>query len=325
MSEARHIQVSEANEGQRLDRWLKRELGAVPQSLIFKIIRTGQVRVDGKRAKADQKLAVGQDVRIPPVTIPDPVTDKYILTDKDRAFIKSLVIYDDGDLIALNKPGDIATQGGTNIRRHIDGLLEGLKNKKGIVPRLVHRLDRETSGVLLLARSAAAVRELGFMFKGKDIEKQYWALVSPAPEIYEGTVNAPLMKSTGKDKEKVVVDEEGQYAITDYQVVDTAGKKVAFIVFRPRTGRTHQIRAHAAHILKCPLIGDKKYGYDPEPFLAQNLAPRVHLHAAFLSFSHPLTKKKIELHAPLPHDIKKGWQEFGFQDKNISVEFKGKS
>lgn len=313
MSGAKHVEVTEAHDGQRLDRWLKRELGKVPQSLIFKIIRTGQVRVDGKRAKADQKLQKGQDIRIPPVKI--ETAERKGLSDKDREFIRSLVIYDDGDLVALNKPGDIATQGGTNTFRHIDGLLEALKTKKGVVPRLIHRLDKETSGILLLARSAQAVRELGFMFKGKDIEKRYMALVSPVPDMHEGTINAPLMKAGGKDRERIIVSDDGQKAVTDYKVVDHAAKKVAFIAFRPQTGRTHQIRVHCAEVLQAPIIGDKKYGFKKELFEDQLQTNRTHLHAYSLSFKHPLTKKHIELTAPLPDDLKKSWKNFGFSEK----------
>ncbi len=319
MSGVKLQKVTEAHDGQRLDRWLKRELGRVPQSLIFKIIRTGQVRVDGKRAKPDQKLSEGQEVRVPPISTDLP--EHKGLSDKDREFIKSLVIYDDGDLVALNKPGDIATQGGTNTFRHIDGLLEGLKTKKGVIPRLVHRLDKETSGVLLLARSAAAVRELGFMFKGKDIEKQYCALVSPAPEIYEGTINAPLLKMGGEMREGIRVNEDGQRAVTDYIVVDNAGKKAAMVVFRPQTGRTHQIRVHAAKVLGSPIIGDDKYGYDPEPFRGQLGTKRMHLHAFSLVFKHPLTKKPISIHAPLPADLKKSWKNFGFNEKMSTISF----
>ncbi len=313
MSGVKIVKVTIANDGQRLDRWLKRELGKVPQSLIFKIIRTGQVRVDGKRAKPDQKVSEGQDIRIPPIST-DP-TEKKGLSHKDRDFIKSLVIYDDGDLIALNKPGNIATQGGTNTFYHIDGLLEGLKTNKGVIPRLVHRLDKETSGVLLLARSAAAVRELGFMFKGKDIEKQYCALVSPTPETFEGTINAPMQKSGGMMRERIMIDEDGQKAITDYQVVDHAGNKIALLHFRPRTGRTHQIRVHAAQVLETPIVGDVKYGYDPEPFKSQLGTKRTHLHAFSLMFKHPETKKPIHISAPLPDDLKKSWRSFGFNEK----------
>ena len=319
MSGVENKKVTEAHNGQRLDRWLKRELGKVPQSLIFKIIRTGQVRVDGKRAKPDQKLVEGQEVRIPPVDT--DATPKKGLSQKDRDFIRSLVIYDDGDLIALNKPGDIATQGGTNTFRHIDGLLEGLKTNKGVIPRLVHRLDKETSGVLLLARSAEAVRELGFMFKGKDIEKQYCALLAPAPELYEGTINAPIRKAGGKMRERILVDEEGQKAITDYIVVDHAGNKAALVYFRPLTGRTHQIRVHASQVLNTPIIGDKKYGYDPEPFRGQLGTNRTHLHAFSLSFLHPLTKKPISIKAPLPNDLKKSWKNFGFNEKLQPIPF----
>ena len=319
MTQVRMIKVTEAHDGQRLDRWLKRELGRVPQSLIFKIIRTGQVRVDGKRAKADQRVSEGQEVRVPPVKAESK--EKKGLSQKDREFIKSLVIYDDGDVIALNKPGNIATQGGTNTYRHIDGLLEGLKNKKGVMPRLVHRLDKETSGVLILARSAAAVRELGFMFKGKDVEKQYCAMVSPTPEVYEGTIDAPLLKAGGKMRENIQVHEDGQKAITDYQVIDNAGKKAALLIFRPQTGRTHQIRVHASQVLEAPIVGDRKYGFDPDGFEGQLGTKRTHLHAFSLSFRHPTTKKHVEIKAPLPLDLKKSWKSFGFNEKLTPVIF----
>lgn len=321
MSDARHETITEAEDGQRLDRWLKKRLPAAPQSLIFKLCRTGQVRVDGKRAKAEQKLVMGQDVRIPPASTPDP-KEKGGMTEKDRTFIKSLVIYDDGDLVAINKPGDIATQGGTGTFRHIDGLLDGLKNKDGIAPRLVHRLDKETSGVLLLARSGKAVRELGFMFKGRQMEKIYVALVAPAPQVLDGTIDAALSKAEGRDKERMILDpENGQKAFTDFKVIDYAARQAAFVAFRPRTGRTHQIRAHAAYALETPMIGDQKYGYQHEGMDEYVTTKRLHLHAARLTFPHPVKGHVVDLRAPLPADIAKTWKSFGFKtDTNVTFD-----
>jgi len=316
MSGVRIEKITSADEGKRVDRWLKKQLGEVPQSLVFKLIRSGQVRVNGKRAKADQRLEEGQEVRIPPVQPPVKRDGPRKLTDQDIQYIKELVLYDDGDLVILNKPGDIATQGGTNTHRHIDGLLDGLKNREGVAPRLVHRLDKETSGVLLLARSAKAVRRLGEMFKTKAIEKRYWALVTPVPEMWDGCVKAPLMKAGGKNKEKMEInEEEGQSAMTDYKVVDHAGKQVAFVVFRPLTGRTHQIRAHAGLVLESPVIGDRKYGYVGEGLESQIKTKRLHLHAYEVLLQHPVTGKRLRFSAPLPPELKKSWKAFGFPEK----------
>jgi 23S rRNA pseudouridine955/2504/2580 synthase len=317
MTEARHIKITEDEEGMRLDRWLKKQIGPGPQSLVFKLIRTGQVRVDGKRAKAEQRLEADQEVRLPPLeSQADKEQKARRISEADKEFIKSLILYDDGDLMALNKPGDIATQGGTKTFRHIDGLLEAFKDRKGNRPHLVHRLDKETSGVLLVARSAKAVRELGFMFKNNQIRKIYGALVAPAPEIREGTIKAPLLKAGGKNKERMVINEEqGQRAITDYQMVDQLGSAAAFVAFLPKTGRTHQIRVHAADVLNTPLVGDYKYGFNPEGLEDQIKARRLHLHAWQLSFMHPFTGKEISIQAPLAPDLAKTWKAFGFSEK----------
>ena len=317
MSGVRIERITSADEGKRVDRWLKKQLGEVPQSLIFKLIRSGQLRVNGKRVKGDVRLQEGDEVRIPPVQNTEHKNKgPRKLSDKDVQFIQSLVIYDDGDVVVLNKPGDIATQGGTNTKYHIDGLLDGLKNKEGIAPRLVHRLDKETSGILILARSASSVRKLGEMFKTKAVEKRYMALVSPLPETWDGTINAPLNKAGGKNKERMEIDEKnGQFAITDYKVVDHAAKQMALVVFRPLTGRTHQIRAHASYALQTPIVGDYKYGYDSEGLETQVKAKRLHLHAYEIRFDHPQHKKLMKFTAPLPADIKKTWKSFGFIEK----------
>lgn len=308
-----HIEVSEADDGQRLDRWLKKQMSGVPSALIFKLIRTGQVRVDGKRAKAEQKLSTGQDIRLPPVKQLDPNAPRPISAE-DKKFMESLVLYDDGDVLVINKPGDIATQGGSKTTRHIDALLPALANKDGLVPRLTHRLDKETSGVLLLARAAKSVRSIGFQFKNKEIEKTYFALCAGLPAPQEGTVKAPLAKR----RDKMVIDkEEGQSAVTDYKVADHAGKRVSFVIFEPETGRTHQIRAHSALVLNCPIIGDTKYGYDPEGLDTAAKTNRVHLHAAELSFAHPGTGKKVTISADLPSELTESWKAFGLTSRSL--------
>ncbi|MEM6781982.1 MAG: RluA family pseudouridine synthase [Pseudomonadota bacterium] len=316
MSKVRHVTVSEADDGQRLDRWLKKQLEGTPFGLIQKLVRKGQVRVDGKRAKGDMRLAYGQDVRIPPVESKEQ-KEKRKLTAEDKAYIQSLVLFDDGDIVAINKPYGLPTQGGSGIYRHVDFYADGLKNDKGIAPRLVHRLDKDTSGVLLLARSAKAVRELGRMFKGRSLRKYYWAICVPAPEMPDGEIHAAIGQSP--KKEMMMVDpEEGRPASTYFEVIEHAGKKAAFVMFWPRTGRKHQIRVHA-HKMGNPILGDTKYEIEndhPEQDIhimqELGLADRLHLHAQRIMFKHPLTNEMMDIQASLPDELKKSWKALGF-------------
>ncbi len=309
---AKTITVSEDDDGQRLDRWLKKKL-KLPHPLIQKIIRKGEVRIDGKRAKTDTRLKAGQDVRIPPLEPAEIRNDpKKPLTAEERAFIKSLIIFQDKDVIVLNKPAGIAVQGGSKTTRHLDRLLPALAGRDGIAPRLVHRLDKETSGLLLLARSAKSAKILGDAFKTRKPKKIYWALVAPTPSIHEGTIKAPLVKAGGKNKERMHVDEkEGKFALTDYAVLDHAHNKVAFVAFKPQTGRTHQIRAHA-ELLGSPILGDRKYGREIEPPEGLSYANRLHLHARRLKLPHPSNNTMLDITAPLPDDLKNSWKAFGF-------------
>lgn len=322
MSNVRHLKVAKDDDGQRLDRWLKRYVPELPYTLAQKLMRSGQIRVDSKRAKAETRLKAGQDVRIPPIaTVDARKQQRSVISDKDRAFIKSLVIYDDGDVIALNKPADLATQGGTKMKRHIDGLLDALKNKEGVKPRLVHRLDKDTSGVLLLARSAQAARALGDIFKGREIKKIYWAIVTPTPEMQQGTIKAKLHKTEGMRREKVVVDEEeGKHARTEYAVIDSIGNETAFVAFWPRTGRMHQIRVHA-QVMGCPIIGDGKYGGRVDSIKGMDHAKRMHLHARRLILPHPTRKGVIDITAPLPPELVTSWRNFGFNPNDKSDPF----
>lgn len=326
MSGVRHITVKADDDNQRMDRWLKKQCEGVPFGLLQKLMRQGQIRVDSKRVKPDTRLKEGQIVRMPPMEDKDQKERR--ISKEDAAYIKSLVIYDDGDVLAIHKPSGLATQGGTGIKQHVDGLMDGLINHLGVRPRLVHRLDKDTSGVLLLARSAEMARRLGKTFKGRDIQKIYWALVSPAPEMNNGEIRAPLLKSGIGDREKIVIDiEEGLPATTLFDVMDRAHKQAAFIAFWPRTGRTHQIRAHAEH-LGCPIVGDHKYGtreYDHEheymDLEGVDIAQRLHLHAYSLTFRHPRTNKVITIQADLPKDLQKSWQVLGFDPHTKTTPF----
>lgn len=320
-NEPRILTVSRDDDGQRLDRWLKRMAPDLPYVLVQKLIRKGQIRIDGKRAKMDTRIEQGQEVRLSaakPESRQHPDNKKVRkISSEDIAYIQSLVIYQDKDIIALNKPIGMATQGGSKVKRHIDGLLDGLADNDGVRPRLVHRLDKDTSGVLLLARSAKVAKALGDIFKGRDIKKIYWAIVTPTPEMMHGTIKAPLLKGGEQGREKVHVDhEEGKYAQTEYAVVENAASRAAFVAFWPRTGRTHQIRVHA-QIAGFPILGDGKYG-GASAMMDEDMehARTLHLHAQRLIFMHPTQKGRImDIRAPLPPEIAKTWKTLGFNAK----------
>lgn len=325
-----NIIVSETDDGQRLDRWLKKHFAGIPFGQMQKILRTGQLRIDGKRAKGEARLVTGQILRIPPALRGIGIKERVGVSPKDTAFIKSLVIYKDDDLIAINKPAGLATQGGSKISRHVDGMLEALCYDSEERPHLVHRLDKDTSGVLLIARSAAAAREMGHLFKSRDIRKYYWAVTVPAPPDVEGKIRSTLAKVEGRGGERMMaVDEDnesGKMALTNYAVVDSLDDRVAWVAFWPRTGRTHQIRVHAAE-LGCPLLGDYKYGPGLDETVAdlmagQSMAKTLHLHARRLIFDHPRTGARVDITAPLGEEMKKTFGHFGFNHDDKTDHFK---
>lgn len=326
MSGIRMITVKDDDEGQRIDRWIKKYVPDMPYVLAQKLMRKGAIRADGKRVKPDTRLKGGQEIKIPPFDskAPSKTPRKQKLSDEDAAFVRSLVLYEDEHVIALNKPYDLAVQGGTKTKRHIDGMLEAFKNKEGVVPRLVHRLDKETSGVLLLARSAKCARELGFAFKKKAVRKIYWAVVSPTPETYEGTIKAPIVKSGGDYEKMVIDDEDGKFAVTEYTIVEHAGRAAAFVAFWPRTGRTHQIRVHAAEVLKTTILGDRKYRAEKDEesklidanLAGMDIAKRMHLHAHRLILPHPMKNGQVlDIKAPLSPELAKSWKSLGFNHR----------
>lgn len=292
------------DDGQRLDRFLKKKFPDLAFGQLQKLLRTGQIRIDGKRVKGDAKLQKGQDLRLPPQLSNAEVASK-TTNAKDTHLIRSLVIYEDEDVVAIDKPAGLAVQGGSSITRHVDGMLNGLTGKNGVRPRLVHRLDKDTSGVLVLARSAEAARRLATAFAGRDTEKIYYAITAPAPKKDTDRIDAALTKGmAGSDVEKMMQDDEiGKPAITDYRVLARAPNNTAALVeFLPLTGRTHQIRVHAS-LIGCPLWGDRKYGGSG--------AERFYLHARFLELTHPKTDRPLHLEAPLPAAFKTACQKLG--------------
>jgi 23S rRNA pseudouridine955/2504/2580 synthase len=309
----RHFTVIEDDDGQRLDRWLKKTLPKTPYALLQKMVRTGQVRIDGKRAKTDTRLEAGQSIRIPPA---EEKTGKITFTPKqgDKEYLESITLFDDGHVLVLNKPYGLPVQGGPNITRHVDGMLATLRNLKGVQPRLIHRLDRDTSGVLVCGRSLSVTSALGDLFAGRDIKKIYWAVVSPAPKDDKGEIDAALIKGEGSRKEAMIIDpENGKESKTWFRVIERSkNNEAAFVAFWPRTGRMHQIRVHTADGLGCPIIGDEKYGGLNDILNKYHLSGRLHLHAARIVFRHPKTNELMDIKAPLSEDMKETFKVFGF-------------
>ena len=308
--------VSPKEEGTRLDRWVKRRL-SVTQGQLEKLLRSGQIRVDGSRAKAKDRLEAGMVVRLPPVHQPTEAEKKAMKANtasaKDEQFMREMVIYQDDDLFALNKPAGIAVQGGTKQGdRHIDGMLDILSDGE-YRPKLVHRLDKETSGLLLIARHPAAAAWLGDLFRSRDMEKVYWAVTVGAPKPPAGQVRCWMTKGQGPEgRERMVQcaqnDEGARHAITDYVTVSQAGQKAAWVALRPQTGRMHQLRFHM-HELGTSILGDDKYLTRRE--VPQGVANGLHLHARALLIPRK-NKKPLLLQAPLSGHMKQTFKTLGF-------------
>ncbi len=328
--------VGAEEDGIRLDRWFKRHYPALGHGLLEKLLRTGQVRLDGKRTKASERLSVGQILRLPPqVHIIHSSVDKQstdsqrvhpLLCEQERIFAESLVIHRDSSVLVLNKPAGLATQGGSGITRHIDGLLDLLTFGKKQRPRLVHRLDRDTSGVLVVARTVPAAAALSEALRQRDAQKLYWALTRGVPKPHRGTIKAALAKEAGhgphgQDERMVTVERDAEgarHAITDYAVLDQAGQEYAWVAVKPYTGRTHQIRVHLAS-LGTPIVGDFKYG-GTAARPAGEIADKLHLHARSIDIAHP-DGGRLRVTAPLPPHMLKTWELLGFDPNRTDNPF----
>jgi 23S rRNA pseudouridine955/2504/2580 synthase len=315
-----HVQsrvVSADEAGLRLDRWFQRHFPDLGHGALQKLLRTGQVRLDGKRAQAKDRVEPGQTIRLPPgVTLsPEPKPrPAAAVSARDAADIRDMVIHRDDLVIVLNKPPGLAVQGGTGTGRHIDGMLDALRFGLEERPRLVHRLDKDTSGLLLIARTGQAAKRLGEAFRDRETEKLYWAVVVGVPPRSEGAIDLPLAKRPGVrgDRELVQVDhEEGQKALTHFQVLDRAGKRAALLALWPRTGRTHQLRVHCA-VIGCPILGDGKYGGEEALLAPVADAKRLHLHARRLTLPHPSGKGELRVEAEPPPHFRRTVEAFGF-------------
>ncbi|GGD57464.1 RNA pseudouridine synthase [Erythrobacter arachoides] len=316
-NEVRQFTVDADDDGVRLDRWFKRHLPQVGFGTISRWARTGQLRVDGKRVKPEDRIAAGQVLRVPPGGEDTARTQRArpALSPEDEAAAEAMLITRTKGALILNKPPGLATQGGTKTTRHVDGLLDAYANEDEPRPRLVHRLDKDTSGVLLVARSASSAAFFSKRFSGRTAKKIYWALVVGVPQLHEGTVDAPLAKQPASGGEKMHIDtENGQPARTAYRVVERAGNAAAWVELQPFTGRTHQLRVHMAAIGH-PIVGDAKYG-GKEAYLTGSISRKMHLHARRLIIEGP-GGDDIDAVAELPEHFAASMAQLGF-DAGVS-------
>ena len=343
---AETITIGDDEAEQRIDRWLKRRFSGLAQSQVEKMCRKGEVRVDGGRVKASTRVAPGQVVRLPPYigqlkAAPPVVQEGSENQAESKAWahlieqLKQAVLFRDDHLIVLNKSPGLPVQGGSKLTQHVAGALDGLKFGRDDAPRLIHRLDRDTSGLLVLARTGAAATKLGGMFRTRAVEKIYFGAVAGRPHPTIGTIRYGLVKEGGNGNEKMVVvhpdqvkrTEGAKPAITDFQVIEQAGGRMAWVAMRPITGRTHQLRVHMAEI-GCPIAGDGKYGSRSQENLGDGwgggignaLSRKLHLHAARLRFEHPMTGKTMRFSAPLPEHMTRTWEMMGWREQDCPEE-----
>jgi 23S rRNA pseudouridine955/2504/2580 synthase len=309
------VTVTDQDGESRLDRWFRRHYPGLGHGNLEKLLRTGQVRVDGRRARSGDRVSPGMAIRVPPLGTPSAEASAATLPPRarpqDEALLRDLVIHRDEHAIVLNKPAGLAVQGGSNTTRHVDGMLDGLCFDGTERPRLVHRLDKDTSGVLLIARTAAAAAFFTRAFRDKTTRKTYWAIVAGLPKLRQGRIDLSLVKGGTKGRERVHADEDGKDAVTYYTVIDNAGDRASWLALLPLTGRTHQLRAHCAAI-GTPILGDGKYGGASAHALGGGVAAhRLHLHARSLEIPHP-AGFTLKVTAPLPPHMKRMWEFLGF-------------
>ncbi len=329
----KHV-VTADESGLRLDRWFKRRYPSLALSHLNKIVRKGEVRVDGKRVETATRLEEGATIRVPPLDLADPSKPAPKANPDDARALRDMTLFEDEEVLVLDKPFGLAVQGGSGTTRHVDGMLAALANARGDRPVLVHRLDRDTSGVLLVAKTRRVAADLGAAFRSRQARKIYWALVEGVPKPAQGRISLFLAKGAGMghkraraqgaDMERMRVaahgEEDAQHSITYYAVVDKAAPRCAWLSMKPLTGRTHKLRAHAEAI-GTPIFGDPRYGHrledearrrDPHRAAPPSLDRKLHLLARRLVLPHP-RGGLIDVTAPLPPHMRKTWDTFGFE------------
>ncbi|WP_182084573.1 RluA family pseudouridine synthase [Aureimonas sp. ME7] len=324
MSAVEQIRVDPDETGLRLDRWFKLHYPGLGFGHLQKLLRSGQVRVDGGRAKTDTRIEAGQLIRVPPMgadaaRLKTPVLTANTIRDKhDGDVLGQMLIYEDEKVFVFNKPAGLAVQGGSGVSRHVDGMLEAWRSKKGEKPRLVHRIDRDTSGILVVARTRGAAVSLTKAFRERDTTKKYWALVKGAPSPREGRISTYLVREPTLDGDRMRVAKHGEdgadHALSHYRIIDQVAQQFAWIEMEPWTGRTHQLRVHAAHIGH-PILGDPKYfEHDTNWEFPGGVQNRLHLHARRIIIPHPNGGRMIDQIAPLPPHMVQTWNLFGFDE-----------
>ena len=317
-STVQNVSVTGDESGMRVDRFLQARMPDLSFARIQRAIRKGEVRVDGKRVDANDRLEPGQMVRIPPLRVtPPPRPSGDGAADKTLGFLKSIALYEDADVLVLNKPMGLAVQGGSGTTRHIDGMLEAMRDAHGQRPRLVHRLDKDTAGCLLVAKTRFAAAALAKSFRSRSARKIYWALVAGVPKPRQGRISTFLAKEQREEESMMRIARHGEegasHAVTYYAVVDTAGPALAWLSLKPVTGRTHQLRAHMAHI-GYPIVGDAKYFSRENWQLPGGMQNRLHLLARRIAVPHP-RGGVIDVTAPLPPHMQQSWNLLGLDAK----------
>ncbi len=319
------LRVKNDEADMRLDRWFRLHFPEVGYTYLQKLLRSGQVRVDSKRAQANDRLAGGAEIRVPAIVRQPKKTGGSVgsglkaplgVSKGDRDAIERMILYEDLHVLVLNKPFGLAVQGGTGTKKHIDGMLEGMAERfGGERPRLVHRIDRDTTGILLVALTREAAAKLGRTFQTRSAAKTYWALVKGVPKPTQGKIEAALVKASGPDGDRVRKalpgeQDKAMHATTHYSVIDKVAQKAAWVSLKPVTGRQHQLRAHM-HMIGHPIVGDNKYEGDVA-MPAENIEKKLHLHARRLVIPHPKTGVAIDVTAPLPEHMRTTWELLGF-------------
>mgnify|MGYP000465739108 CR=1 FL=1 len=323
MSGVRQQVVARAEDGMRLDRWFATHFPQVTFGHLQKLLRSGQVRVDSGRVKTSTRLEAGQVIRVPPVG-EAPEKPASAVSGKDAAFLRDLILYEDDDLYVFNKPHGLASQGGSGQKRHMDGLLKSLPNKAGEAPRLVHRLDRDTSGCLVVAKTKAAASHFGAVFRSRAARKIYWAITAGVPHPRQGDISCFLVKQKveGSEDEQMVVVPNGTpgavHSQSYYSTTDVAGRRFAWVTLKPVTGRTHQLRVHMAE-LGTPIVADPRYFNIENWQPAEGLGQGLHLHARRIVL--PLRNgKKLDVSAPLPPHMAQSFDALGFDPTRYDVQ-----